>query len=63
MNSNSLGRAVSLLIAMSVVLTAQPERYRDSVMPKSWAARFTCLRHAASSGTTCARSLHGTGRI
>jgi hypothetical protein len=38
MNSNSLGRAVSLLIAMSIVLTAQPGRYRDPVMLKGWAA-------------------------
>jgi Chaperone of endosialidase len=38
MNANRSGRAVSLLIAIPVVLTAQPARYRDPVMLKNWAA-------------------------
>jgi hypothetical protein len=38
MITNELGRAISLLIAMPVLMTAQPARYRDPVMLKSWAA-------------------------
>jgi hypothetical protein len=38
MNTNNLGRAVSLLIVIPVALTAQSARYRDPVMLKNWAA-------------------------
>jgi hypothetical protein len=38
MRTNNLERAVALLMAMPVLMTAQPARYRDPAMLKSWAA-------------------------
>ena len=64
MNANNLGRTVSLLIAIPVVLTAQLAPDRDPVVLKNWASSLVLAANPSSAGAVrYAAGDHGESAI